>query len=674
MTSEARAKKEIERLRKELREHDYRYYILNAPSVSDKEYDDLMARLRELEDLHPGMRSADSPTARVGGGISPGFFPVKHRARMLSLDNTYSLEELFDWYEKTVDMLKSPAAPGLVAELKIDGVSINLVYEKGILTGASTRGDGESGDDVTSNIRTIRSIPLRLRGGNLPSLVEVRGEIYMDKKDLEFLNSGASGNAQVFANPRNAAAGSLKLLDSAQTAERKLKFFAHSVGEFSSGKPATHWELLQKFFAWGIRVNPQNRLCKGREEVKAFCERWQKERDALPYEIDGVVVKINSFSIQETLGATSKSPRWARAYKFPARQATTEVLKIAVKVGRTGVVTPTAELAPVACGGVTISSATLHNFEEIKRLGIRESDRVLVERAGDVIPKIVKVVEQKGKTPYSPPEKCPACGGRLFRVKEEEVALRCINPSCPEQLERGLMHFASRSAMDIEGMGESVVSQLVKLGLVRDFADVYSLDREKLSRLEGFKEKKTVNLLAAVAKSKSRPLERLIYGLGIRHVGERNAYALAAHYRDMEKLSAAGREELEGLEDIGPEISASITDYFAQPQTMTLLKRLQNAGVNFGGGPEPQEKKSSFFLGKTVVFTGRLCSMERAAAEELVRSLGGTVSSSVGKKTSLLVAGEEPGSKYAKAQDLGVRVMDEKEFELIITKSMAHRP
>ncbi|MDD3234449.1 MAG: NAD-dependent DNA ligase LigA, partial [Candidatus Omnitrophica bacterium] len=408
--------------------------------------------------------------------------------------------------------------------------------------------------------------------------------------------------------------------------------------------------------------------------VKAFCERWQKERDALPYEIDGVVVKINSFSIQETLGATSKSPRWARAYKFPARQATTEVLKIAVKVGRTGVVTPTAELAPVACGGVTISSATLHNFEEIKRLGIRESDRVLVERAGDVIPKIVKVVEQKGKTPYSPPEKCPACGGRLFRVKEEEVALRCINPSCPEQLERGLMHFASRSAMDIEGMGESVVSQLVKLGLVRDFADVYSLDREKLSRLEGFKEKKTVNLLAAVAKSKSRPLERLIYGLGIRHVGERNAYALAAHYRDMEKLSAAGREELEGLEDIGPEISASITDYFAQPQTMTLLKRLQNAGVNFGGGPEPQEKKSSFFLGKTVVFTGRLCSMERAAAEELVRSLGGTVSSSVGKKTSLLVAGEEPGSKYAKAQDLGVRVMDEKEFELIITKSMAHRP
>ncbi|MFA5319968.1 MAG: NAD-dependent DNA ligase LigA [Candidatus Omnitrophota bacterium] len=668
MTAGASAKKEIERLREKIREHDYRYYILTDPKVSDKEYDDLMSRLKELEERHPELRSADSPTARVGGGISPGFIGVKHRVKMISLDNTYSLEELSAWYEKTSESLKVRSHPGLMAELKIDGVSIDLTYEQGILTSASTRGDGESGDNVTANVRTIRAIPLRLRGSKFPALVEVRGEIYMDKKDLEVLNSGAAENGQVFANPRNAAAGSLKLLDSALVAARRLNFFAHSVGEIASGRPETHWELLREFEKWGVRVNPQNRLCKDIREVNDFCERWQKERDTLPYEIDGVVVKINSFSLQDDLGATSKSPRWARAYKFPAKQATTEVLNIGFNVGRTGVVTPTAELAPVPCAGVVIRNATLHNFDEIKRLDIRKGDRVLVERAGDVIPKIVKVVEQRGRVPYLPPEECPACGGKLFREKDEEVALRCINSSCPAQLERGLLHFASRAAMDIEGMGEAVVSQLVKLGFVRDFAGVYSLDEERLSQLEAFKEKKIGNLLAAIERSKTRSLERLIYGLGIRHVGERNAYTLATRYRDMEKLAAARQEELEHLVDIGPEISAAVTAYFAQPQTVALLSRLKEAGVNFRGAPVVTEKSVSFFFGKTVVFTGHLSSMERADAEELVLKQGGRVSSVVGKKTSLLVAGEKPGSKYEKAGELGVRVIDEKEFLGIVGK------
>jgi len=669
MTADASVKKEIERLREEIREHDYKYYILADPQVSDKEYDDLMSRLKELEERHPELRSADSPTARVGGGISPGFSGVKHRVKMISLDNTYSLEELSAWYGKISESLKARSHPGLVAELKIDGVSINLTYEQGVLTSASTRGDGESGDNITANVRTIRAIPLRLRGSKFPSLVEVRGEIYMDKKDLEELNSGATENGQVFANPRNAAAGSLKLLDSALVAARRLNFFAHSVGEFSSGRPGTHWELLREFERWGIRVNPQNRLCKNIGEVKDFCGQWQKERDTLPYEIDGVVVKVNSFSLQDDLGATSKSPRWARAYKFPAKQATTEVLKIDFNVGRTGVVTPTAELAPVPCAGVVIRNATLHNFDEIRRLDIREGDRVLVERAGDVIPKIVKVVEQRGGVSYPIPKECPSCGGKLFRDKEE-VALRCINSSCPAQLERGLLHFASRAAMDIEGMGEAVVSQLVKLGFVRDFAGVYSLDKERLSQLEAFKEKKIGNLLAAIEKSKTRSLERLVYGLGIRHVGERNAYTLAAHYRDMEKLAAAPQEELEHLVDIGPEISAAITAYFAQPQTVVLLARLKEAGVNFRGGPAVPGEAVSFFLGKTVVFTGHLSSMERADAEELVLKQGGRISSVVGRQTSLLVAGNKPGSKYAKAGELGVRIIDEKEFLGMIDKTM----
>ena len=479
MKDKQSARGEIDSLRSQLREHDYRYYVLAQPVIADKEYDELLKRLQKLEQDFPEFRSPDSPTVRLSGGISAGFLSVRHSVKMLSLDNTYSSDELYAWQERVRKSLGAQQRLEFVAELKIDGVSASLSYEDGVLASASTRGDGETGEDITLNIKTIRAVPLLLRGKSVPSRVDVRGEVYMDKRDFASLNKVKQEAAEVlFANPRNAAAGSLKLLDSAEVASRRLSFFAHSVGECRGEKIISQWQLFERFRELGIRCNPYAELCPGIDEVLKFCAHWQEKRDSLPYEIDGVVVKVNQLSAQEKLGATSKSPRWAVAYKFPARQATTDVLKINFNVGRTGIVTPTAELSAVECGGVVIRNATLHNFEEIKRLNLREGDRVLIERAGDVIPKIVKVVEQKGIKLFSVPQACPACGEKLFKEKEQDVALRCLNSSCPAQLERGLLHFASRAAMDISGMGEAVVAQLVKLGLVRDFADIYSLSAD----------------------------------------------------------------------------------------------------------------------------------------------------------------------------------------------------
>jgi len=658
-------KKKIEDLRQQIRHHDYLYYVLSQPKISDKEYDNLMAELQNLEDKYPQYKSDFSPTVRLSGAVLEGFKTVKHKQRMFSLDNTYSFEELKEWEDRLIKGLGSKDRLEYVVEHKIDGLSANITYEKGKLIIGATRGDGEMGEDVTANIKTIRAIPLVLQGQNLPDFIEIRGEVYMDRNDFQILNQERKKQGEeLFANPRNAASGSLKLLDTAIVAKRRLNFFAHSLGEYKGLDIKTQWEYLEKLKNWGMRINTYSKFCKNLGEAIDYCKSWQQKRDTLSYDIDGIVLKVNSFDQQKKLGFTLKSPRWAVAYKFPARQATTEVLKIKVNVGRTGVITPTAELKPVECGGVIIKNATLHNFDEMKRLNIKEGDRVLIERAGDVIPKVVKVVEERGKEKFKIPKTCPVCSGKVIKEKEEDVAYRCINPSCPAQLERGLLHFASRDAMDIEGMGEAVVSGLVKLKLVPTFADIYKLSEQDLSKLELFKEKKIKNLLEAILKSKAKPLSKLIYALGIRHVGEKAAYVLARHFKTMEALVKAKKEDFDSIYEIGPVMAESIVDYFSQSQTRKLIEELKEAGVNLK--EEVSEVKPTLFTGKTVVFTGELQNFSRSEAFKLVRKAGGNPSSSVSRNTDLVVVGENPGSKYDKAKKLGIKIIDEKGFSRIL--------
>ena len=658
-------KKKIEDLRQQIRHHDYLYYVLSQPKISDKEYDNLMAELQNLEDKYPQYKSDFSPTVRLSGAVLEGFKTVKHKQRMFSLDNTYSFEELKEWEDRLIKGLGSKDRLEYVVEHKIDGLSANITYEKGKLIIGATRGDGEMGEDVTANIKTIRAIPLVLQGQNLPDFIEIRGEVYMDRNDFQILNQERKKQGEeLFANPRNAASGSLKLLDTAIVAKRRLNFFAHSLGEYKGLDIKTQWEYLEKLKNWGMRINTYSKFCKNLGEAIDYCKSWQQKRDTLSYDLDGIVLKVNSFDQQKKLGFTLKSPRWAVAYKFPARQATTEVLKIKVNVGRTGVITPTAELKPVECGGVIIKNATLHNFDEMKRLNIKEGDRVLIERAGDVIPKVVKVVEERGKEKFKIPKTCPVCSGKVIKEKEEDVAYRCINPSCPAQLERGLLHFASRDAMDIEGMGEAVVSGLVKLKLVPTFADIYKLSEQDLSKLELFKEKKIKNLLEAILKSKAKPLSKLIYALGIRHVGEKAAYVLARHFKTMEALVKAKKEDFDSIYEIGPVMAESIVDYFSQSQTRKLIEELKEAGVNLK--EEVSEVKPTLFTGKTVVFTGELQNFSRSEAFKLVRKAGGNPSSSVSRNTDLVVVGENPGSKYDKAKKLGIKIIDEKGFSRIL--------
>ncbi|MDD5618760.1 MAG: NAD-dependent DNA ligase LigA, partial [Candidatus Omnitrophica bacterium] len=516
-------KNKIEKLRKEIRRHDINYYVSNQPEISDKEYDVLMKQLKDLESDYPEFITLDSPTQRVSGEVLKEFKTARHKKKMSSLDNTYSIEELQQWDERVHKGLGGQKVE-YVVELKIDGVSSNLTYINGVLSIGATRGDGESGEDVTFNIKTIRAIPLRLDADKPPKLIEIRGEVYMEKDFFKSLNKERSKNNDVlFANPRNAAAGSLKLLDTNVVTNRHLSFFAHSLGFLEGDKFSTQWEFFQKVKSWGVRTNPNIFLCESLGEVIELCKKWEKKRDELGYEIDGMVVKVNLLKQQEALGETLKSPRWAVAYKFAAHQATTKLLDVLVQVGRTGVLTPVAALEPVECGGVTISRATLHNFDEIERLGVKIGDRVIIERAGDVIPKIVKSVESvrtgKEKKVHIP-KKCPECGSDIVKEKEEEVAYRCINPSCPVQLEKGLTHFASRAAMDIEGLGEAAVQDLVKKQMVKDFADIYFLKKDDFLKLSLFKDRKADNLLKAISNSKDRPLNRLLYGLGIRHIGE----------------------------------------------------------------------------------------------------------------------------------------------------------
>ena len=658
-------RKIIEGLREQIRHHDYLYYALNQPKISDKEYDDLMRHLKKLEDKHPQFKTEDSPTVRVSGGILEGFKTVKYRKKMLSLDNTYSFDELRAWDERVHKRSSISEKVEYVVELKIDGVSANITYEKGKLSVGATRGDGQAGEDVTQNIKTVRAIPLILRGCDIPDFIEIRGEVYMDKKYFNLLNSEREKLEDIlFANPRNAASGSLKLLDRGVVAKRKLNFFAHSLGEYKGMAIPTQWEYLNRLKEWGVSVNPESRLFKNLDEVVDYCKSWQEKRERLDYEIDGMVVKVNSVAQQNRLGFTLKSPRWAVAYKFPARQATTEVLKINVNVGRTGVITPTAELKPVECGGVVIRHATLHNFDEIRRLKVKEGDRVLIERAGDVIPKIVKVVETKGRKEFVIPKSCPVCKGRVIKEKEEDVAYRCINPSCPAQLERGLLHFASRTAMDIEGMGEAVVSQLIKLKLAKSFADIYKLKTQDLFRLDLFKDKKVNNLISAIQKSKKQTLSRFIYALGIRHVGEKAAYVLAKQFKTLDNLSAAKFEVLDTIYEIGPVLAESIVDYFSQASTKKLIAELKGAGLNLK--EDVPESRSTGLTGKTVVFTGELKGYSRLHAQDLVRRSGGNASSDISKNTDFVVVGENPGSKYEQAKKLGIKIIHEREFSRLI--------
>lgn len=656
-----KVKEEIEKLRELIRYHDYRYYVLSDPEISDREYDNLWKRLKDLEEKYPQFILPDSPTQRVSGGILEGFSTVRHSVKMLSLDNTYSYDDLRQW-EKRIQKIVSAKDIDYIVELKIDGVSCNFIYHEGVFSVGATRGDGEVGEDITTNVKTIKSLPLRLRGDGFPGILEVRGEIYIGKDDFKKLNKEREENNEPpFANPRNAASGSLKLLNPSLVAQRNLNYFIHSFGRCDGYEFVSQQEFLEKVKSWGLRVNPYIKLCRGIEEVIEYCRIWENKKNDLDYEIDGMVIKVNEFSLQRELGETMRSPRWAVAYKFPAHQATTKILDIEFGVGRTGIITPVAILQPVECGGVIISRATLHNFDEIKRLGVKKYDYVLVERAGEVIPKIVKVIESRRsgrEKDIKVPRKCPVCGGNVVKIKDE-VYWYCINPNCPAQLKRSLLHFSSRAAMDIEGMGESVVEELVNRKLIKSIPDIYKLKDKDLLNLPLFKTKRANNLIVAINRSKDRGLSRFLYGLGIRHVGEKMARILAEKFGDIDKFFKIDKKDLLAINDVGEVVADSIVSFFSQPKVRAMVDECKKLGLklkesNFSGG--------NLLKGKTFVFTGELDNFTRSEAKEKVETLGGNVSSSVSRKTDFVVVGKNPGSKYNKARALGVKIIDENEF------------
>lgn len=664
-----KAKKEIERLSRELEKHNYQYYVLDDPLISDKEFDDLLKRLIDLEEQFPQLKSPYSPSQRVGIKVSSAAKTVQHAVKMYSLDNTYSIEEIHEWNKRVIKVLGHDDVAYTV-ELKIDGVSTALTYENGELRMGATRGDGITGEDVTHALKTVKTVPLKLskvKSLVFPKKLEVRGEVYMDKKDFAQLNKGRLENGEVvFANARNATSGSIKLLDSRITAQRKLKCFIHSFGFIEDGKGfKTQWEFLNSIKRWGFFVDERVQRCRSIDEVIAYSLKYQEKRNEIPYEVDGVVIKIDSLEQQKRLGFTLKSPRWAVAYKFPAQQVTTTVKRINVQVGRTGVLTPVADLEPVPCGGVTISRATLHNFEEVERLAVNEGDQVLVERAGDVIPKIIKVVSKKSadKAVFKIPMKCPECGSPIFKDKMDGVAYRCVNPSCPKIIEKCLVHYASRGAMDIEGLGESAVVQLLEKGFIKDLADIYFLKKEGLLTLELFAEKKADKLLAAIEESKQKPLSKFLFGLGIPHVGQKAAMLFARHFKKIEYLLEADLEQLLQVDDVGEIIADATVNYFRSKKTVALIQKFKKAGVNLA---EPDNKVGSKLDNKKFVFTGELKTLTRSEAEEKVAQLGGQVVSSVSKKTDFVVVGESPGSKFDKAKELGIPVLTEKMFQEMI--------
>ncbi len=662
----------IDELRRQIRHHEDRYYIDSTPEISDAEFDELMRELQRLEREHPDLVTLDSPTQRVGGRTAEGFASVRHAEPMLSLDNAYNEDELRAFDERLRRGLDNveDAVP-YVAELKIDGLSIALQYRDGALVRAATRGDGTTGEDVTLNVKTIKDVPHALAGGP-KGTVEIRGEIYLPRKEFERTNKEREDAGEPrFANPRNAASGAIRQIDPEQVRKRGLRAFFYQLVS-RNGMPGTHRELLETLERWGLPVEPHWKALKGIDKVAAYCAEWGEKRSsgarALAFDTDGVVIKLDDISLRGRLGTTSKFPRWAIAYKFPPEQAETTLTKIDINVGRTGAVTPFAVLEPVFIAGTTVSMATLHNANEVARKDIRDGDRVIVEKAGDIIPQVVRVVDLERKDRagrWQMPTHCPRCQSELVRGDEEAV-WRCENTSCPAKLQRGLEHFAARHAMNIEGLGESRIAQLIAEGLVASYADVYKLTQEQLERVDRMAEKSAANLIAQIERSKTRDFWRLVYGLGIRHVGERGAQALAGAFGTMDALMTASKEQLQAVSDIGPVVAAAVREYLDQPQNQALIRELAAAGLNMQA-PITASSAPGPLSGKTFVLTGTLPTLSREAATEAIQSRGGKVTGSVSKKTDYVVAGADPGSKLAKAEALGISVLDEAALRKLVS-------
>ena len=671
MQEKEKAKIELTELREKIEYHNYRYYILDDPEVSDAEYDLLLQRLLHIENKYPELIVPESPSQRVGAPIEGGFIPVRHTVPMLSLENGFSDKEVKEFEKRIRRLLESSTPITYTVEPKLDGLAVELIYENTILTTASTRGDGYIGEDITSNIKTIRSIPLRLLSPResvmLPEHIEIRGEIYMEKKAFQQLNKEREKQGEaLFANPRNAAAGSVRQLDPHITANRPLMFFSYGIGMVSGWAFTSQIELLTTINTWGVRVNTEHiKECATIDEAIVHCRYLESIKHDLPYEVDGAVIKINSLETQKILGEKSRSPRWALAYKFEPIQATTKIHTIDVQVGRTGALTPVAHLQPVEVGGVKVSRATLHNQDEIKRKDIKEGDTVVIQRAGDVIPEVVKVIKSKRigiEKPFHMPKRCPVCGSELVHP-DNEVVIRCNNPECPAQITGRIKHFVSKDAMDIDGLGEKLVDQLVIHGLIKDAADIYHLTLENLLPLDKMAEKLANNILTAINNSKKTTLSKFIYSLGIRHVGEHVATVLAEKFRRFDSLQKANEENLLSIKEIGPEIAESIVFYFKNEKNISFINRLFEAGITIEEMPiEKPLFEEHPFSGKQFVLTGTLTTFTRTEAKKLIEEKNGKVSASITSKTDYLVVGKSPGSKLAKAKDLPVTILNEDEF------------
>jgi DNA ligase (NAD+) len=669
--AEKDAEKKIGTLREKIRHNEYLYYVLDQPEISDAEFDKLMRQLKDLEAEHPELLRADSPTQRVGGKPREGFVKVRHSSPMLSLDNTYNEEELRDW-ERRVHELSGRKDVDYVCELKLDGMSLALIYEDGKLVRGITRGDGTVGEDVTLNVRTVRSVPLsipkeKLNKVGIPANFEVRGELLMPTAAFKKVNEERERKGlATFANPRNFTAGTVRQLDANITAERRMDYFPYILLENGRTYFDRHSKTLDALDAAGFKVNQNRKLVHGIDEAWTFIRQWEEKRESLPYEIDGIVLKVDRTALQDELGFTGKAPRWAIAYKYAARAGITQLEDIRVQVGRTGKLTPVAMLAPVLIGGTTVRNATLHNMDEIERLGVKIGDWVQVERGGDVIPKVAKVIEDKehprGTRVFEMPQKCPVCGTDIVRT-EGEVDYRCVNANCPAKLRETILHFASRGVMNIDGMGDALVNQLTERGLVKNVADIYKLTKADLLSLERMGDKSAQNILDEIENSKTLPLERVIYGLGIRMVGERTAQFLAEHFGSMEALESAGVEELQNVDEVGPRIAESIVEFFGIAANRKLVERLREAGLTLSG---EKKQRGTKLAGKTFVLTGTLAHFTRDEAKKMIEDAGGKVTGSVSKKTDYVVAGADAGSKLDKAKELGLRVIDEKEMQGIV--------